>query len=65
MTTTRDKDDGLLTGEVAALLGVSQATVSRIPKDRLDYWSTPGGWRRYRREDVERYAVEHLGRRVR
>jgi excisionase family DNA binding protein len=52
----------LLSAQVARLLGVSQATVTRIPKDRLDYWTTPGGHRRYRRRDVEAYARNWLGR---
>lgn len=49
------------TSTVAALLGVSQATVTRIPKGDLDYWTTPRGHRRYRIEDVRRYVREHLG----
>ena len=65
---TRDdaKDARLTSGDVSNLIGLSQDTVSRIPKDQLDYWLTPGGalrrHRRYRREDVERYAREVLGR---
>ena len=47
---------------VAGLLGISQATVMRIPREHLDYWTTPGGHRRYRREDVDRYALNHQGR---
>lgn len=51
---------GLTSGQVARMLDVSQATVSRIPKDRLDYWTTPGGHRRYRRGDVVSYARQWL-----
>ena len=63
---TREAKADLKSKEVADLLGLSQDTVSRIPKAVLDYWQTPGGGvlrhRRYRREDVERYAREVLGR---
>lgn len=62
---TSANPDSLSTAEVAKLLDIHQATVLRIPRERLSYSSTPGGWRRYRREDVEQYAEEYLGRAVR
>ena len=67
---TRDdaKDAKLTTGDVEKLLGLSQDTIARIPKELLDYWQTPGGGqrrhRRYLRADVERYAREVLGREI-
>jgi hypothetical protein len=54
------------TERAATLLGLSRRTLLRIPKDQLDYWETPGGGirrhRRYRRQDLERYARDVLGR---
>lgn len=56
----------LTTGQVAATLGISPY---HVKNSQLDYWLTPGGdapkprrHRRYRRQDVERYAREVLGR---
>lgn len=60
-----DDNRDLSSGEAARYLRVSRDTVTRIPRDRLNYEMTPGGQRRYRREDVERYAEEYLGRAVR
>jgi excisionase family DNA binding protein len=61
MTADEARHANLSTGDVAELLGVSQDTVTRIPKDRLDHWVTPGRHRRYRRLDVEQYARDVLG----
>lgn len=63
VSTPEAPDRDMSSGEVADYLRVSQATVGRIPADRLSFTITPGGHRRYRREDVERYAEEWLGRR--
>ena len=54
----------LSSGDVARLTKLSQATVLRIPPEKLPYWTTPLGHRRYRLEDVQRYAHEALGRDV-
>lgn len=62
MTREEARDATLSTGDVARALGLSTDTVARIPKDRLDYWRTPGGHRRYRCSDVAAYAREYLGR---
>jgi hypothetical protein len=55
----------LTSTEVAPLLRISRRALLRVPKDHLDYSLTPGGGerqhRRYRREDVERYALDFLG----
>lgn len=61
MTSDEAKDATLTTGAVADLLHLSHATVGRIPREQLDYWQTPGGHRRYRLADVQRYAREVLG----
>ena len=63
------RGDELPSEAVAALLGVSKRTVQRIPRETLPYVTTPGGGirkghRKYRRDDVERYAREHLGRTI-
>lgn len=62
MTREESEDARLTTGDVAALLDVSADTVVRIPAERLDFWRTPGGHRRYRRADVAAYAATWLGR---
>lgn len=62
MTAEEARSANLTTGKVARLLGLSQATVSRIPKERLDFWTTPGGHRRYRLEDVREYGRQWMGR---
>ena len=54
----------MTSAQVAKALGVSTSTVLRIDQDRLPHWITPGGHRRYRREDVARYAAS-LGRTAR
>lgn len=51
----------MTSAQVAKALGVSTSTVLRIDQDRLPHWITPGGHRRYRREDVASYA-KSLGR---
>ena len=61
MTSDEARDARLTSRNVARLLNLSQATVGRIPKDQLDYWQTPGGHKRYRREDVQAYARTVLG----
>lgn len=51
----------LTTSEVAARLGVSQDTVSRWAKGKgLLCLVTPGGWRRFRPEDVDAFAASLL-----
>jgi len=69
MTSDEARDARLSTMDVAGMLGLDRRTVLRIPRPQLDYWLTPGGdrpqprrHRRYRRQDVERYAQEVLGR---
>jgi hypothetical protein len=52
----------LSTNAAARLLGMSGDSVRRIPAERLPYWTTPGGHRRYLRRDLERYARDYLGR---
>jgi len=54
----------LTSAQVARVLGLSTSTVLRIDRDRLPHSVTPGGHRRYRREDVARYAAS-LGRTAR
>ncbi|NIP71902.1 MAG: response regulator [Gammaproteobacteria bacterium] len=56
-----DDDKPYLTpNQVAELLMVSPVTVRRWARlGRLNAASTPGGHRRFRREDVERFAREH------
>lgn len=65
VTAERAKNATLTSTEVAALIGMSTRTLLRVPKEQLDYWQTPGGGirrhRRYRRDDVEQYALEFLG----
>lgn len=53
--------NGFITGEVAALLGVSKSTVVRLARQGLllAFPSRPGGWRRFHPEDVRLYGVEH------
>lgn len=55
---TRVAGDDLTSGGVAAILRVHASTVTRIPRERLPFDLTPGGHRRYRREDVDRYVTE-------
>lgn len=67
VVTAEDAREARLTSvAVARLLGLGQSTVLRIPREKLDYWETPGGGlrrhRRYRRQDVEEYARTVLGR---
>jgi hypothetical protein len=55
--------DWLSGPEVAERLSVHLTTVHRIPAEQLPYEATPGGLhragrRRYRPEDVERYATK-------
>lgn len=69
LVTSEDaRDARLSTVQVATILGLDRRTVLRIPKDRLDYWLTPGGGfrqhRRYRLEDVRRYAREWLEKEI-
>ena len=64
MTAEEAKTADLEVPDVARLLGLSESTVRRIDKDKLDYWRTswPHGRRKYRLDDVKRYAREHQGR---
>lgn len=48
------EDEPLKAQAAADRLGVSTATLKRYPRTVLPYWTTPGGHRRYRREDVEK-----------
>jgi excisionase family DNA binding protein len=44
----------ITTSEAAEILGVNQATVTRwAAAGKLRHWRTPGGQRRFRREDIE------------
>lgn len=46
-------------GEVAAMFGVSVSAVSNwADEGRLPHFRTPGGQRRFRREDVERFIKD-------
>jgi DNA-directed RNA polymerase specialized sigma54-like protein len=51
----------MTSAQVAKAIGLSTSTVLRIDQDRLPHSITPGGHRRYRRQDVVRYAAS-LGR---
>ena len=62
MTADEARTADLDVEDVAKLLRLSRSTVRRIPDAALDFWRTPGRHRRYRREDVERYARDTLGR---
>lgn len=55
-------DEFLTTSQVAALFGVSQDAVRRWDRNGIFSPShrTPGGWRMYRKEDVEAF-IEELG----
>lgn len=61
-------DSVLSSGQVAALLGIGRRQVWRIPRDRLDWWETPGGehrkHRRYEAGHVAAYASRYLGLRI-
>jgi excisionase family DNA binding protein len=61
MTADEARTADLEVEDVARLLRLSASTVRRIPDTQLDFWRTPGRHRRYRREDVERYARDVLG----
>lgn len=46
----------MTSGDVAAVFGVDVTTVARWADDgRLPHFKTPGGRRRFRREDVEAF----------
>jgi excisionase family DNA binding protein len=68
--TGRDVVDGappevLRTSEVARLLGVSRSTVlSWAYRGLFDYITTPGGQRRFYRDQVEAYLATQNGRPV-
>ncbi len=51
----------MTSAQVAKAIGLSTSTVLRIDQARLPHSITPGGHRRYRRQDVVRYAAS-LGR---
>lgn len=60
MTADEAKTADLSTKQVAQLLGMSRDSVLRIDPAELDYWTTPGRFRphrKYRRADVEAYAM--------
>lgn len=42
---------------VARLLGVHRSTVTKIPAAELPFFLTPGGYRRFRPDDVEAYIA--------
>lgn len=49
-------DSFLTTGQVARILRASQSAVSRwADAGELTYFRTPGGHRRFRREDIEAF----------
>ena len=66
MTSEEAREADLGSEAAADLLGIDRRTLHRIPQTELDYWLTPGGGvrrhRRYRRQDLERYARAVLGR---
>ncbi|HMI49264.1 MAG TPA: helix-turn-helix domain-containing protein [Gemmatimonadaceae bacterium] len=40
--------------DAAAILGVHEDTLKRwADEGKVECWTTPGGWRRFAREDVE------------
>jgi predicted site-specific integrase-resolvase len=43
----------LTAAQVGAMFGVGPSTVKRWPADKLPYFTTPGGHRRYRPADVQ------------
>lgn len=52
----------LTPSEAARILGVHADTLKRWADDgKVAYWRTPGGWRRFRREDIEALLVGGLG----
>ena len=52
-------DRPLSPGEVAKLFGVSVTTVANwADEGLLPHFKTPGGQRRFRREDVERFIKD-------
>lgn len=65
LVAVEDERTALTSTAVARLLGMSNRTLLRVPKEDLDYWETPGGGirrhRRYHRVNVERYALDFLG----
>ncbi len=65
LVAAEDEKTALTSTSVARLLGMSNRTLLRVPKEDLDYWETPGGGhrrhRRYHRVNVERYARDYLG----
>lgn len=57
-TVTTVKDYTLSTRDVADRLGIAQDTVSRWADDgRIACIRTPGGWRRFRPQDVEAFVA--------
>lgn len=65
MPTQHDQNAGyLMTASAAKYMGVSRSTVIRWSDSGLLHvdWITPGGARRYRITTLERFMVEHRGR---
>jgi excisionase family DNA binding protein len=55
---TAEQDRPLTPGEVAAIFGVSTVTVAAwADQGRLPHFRTPGGQRRFRREDVDAFLA--------
>lgn len=58
---TQPSDYSLTSGDAARRLGVNVDTVQRwADSDKLPCLRTPGGFRRFRPEDVEKLAVSML-----
>jgi excisionase family DNA binding protein len=54
--------DWLTLGEAAAYLGVAQSTIRKwSDAGRVQAFKTPGGHRRFRREDLDAYLVDSRG----
>ncbi len=53
------RSDLLTSGDVAQMFGVDVTTVGRwADEGRLPHFKTPGGNRRFRREDIERFIKD-------